>query len=135
MVWSLLIKGIVIAWNPLTRERVMRVSAHSHTFHCITENIFRYYYQLVIFLRTTISSVIQWQFWKTTYGLVTNPWGGMDCPFICACVCAGTNLDKMIVLKVDNSNKWSLAQEVCVDTKKSENQIKCVTISKNKLVS
>ena len=131
--WSLLIKGIVIAWNPLTRERVMRVSAHN-TFHCITENIFRYHYQLVIFLRTTISSVIQWQSWKITYGLVNQPLGGVDCSFICV-TCAGTNFDKMVVLKVDNSNKWSLAKEVCVKTEKNENQIKCVTISNNQLVS
>ena len=112
----------------------MRVSAHSHnTFHCITENIFRYNYQLVIFLRTTISSVIQWQFWKITYGLVNQPLG-VCTVHLSVRVCVGTNLDKMVVLKVDNSNKWSLAKEVCVETNKNENQIKCVTISNNKLV-
>ena len=44
-------------------------------------------------------------------------------------------MDKIVVLKIDNSNRWSLAQEVYMKTVKNENQIKCVTISNNKLVS
>lgn len=48
---------------------------------------------------------------------------------------AGTNMDKVVVIKIENSNKWSMAQEVCVGSGKQENQIKCVTISNCGLVS
>ena len=52
--------------------------------------------------------------------------------FVCH---AGTNVDKVIVLKVENDNRWSVAKEVSVESGKHENQIKCVTISSCGLVS
>jgi len=47
----------------------------------------------------------------------------------------GTNLDMLIVLKIENVNRWSVAKEVCMETGKNENQIKCVTVSNHGLVS
>ena len=44
-------------------------------------------------------------------------------------------MDKVIVLKVENDNRWSVAKEVSVESGKHENQIKCVTISSCGLVS
>lgn len=55
--------------------------------------------------------------------------------FIRRC-CAGTNLDMMLVLRIENDKKWSVVKEVGVGTTgKSESQVKCVAVSNNGLVS
>ena len=50
--------------------------------------------------------------------------------------CAGTNLDMMLVLRIENDKKWSVVKEVSVgNTGKNESQVKCVAVSNNGLVS
>lgn len=97
VVWSLLSKGIVIAWNPLTRERMMTIQLGNKEPSKVPEMI------------CYTMSVLGDHLW------------------------IGTNLDKIIVLKIDG-NRWTLAKEMLMETGKNENQIKCVTISNRGLV-
>lgn len=39
VVWSLLIQGLLIAWNPLTRERELTVSRIVNVYYVVLEHI------------------------------------------------------------------------------------------------